>query len=120
MVGQRSISVIAEHKALERLRENFQERQIGRYSDNLVEISLLLTPKAEQTRGIYARIASQLALNDVNLVGIKCCSPESILLVDEKDAPKAFETLQRMTSEGSPHPSEQCVPRRQGDRVPNP
>jgi predicted regulator of amino acid metabolism with ACT domain len=103
VVGQRSIRVIAEQKALEKLRENFQEREIVRYSDNLVEISLLLTPRAEQTRGIYARITSELALNDVNLVGIMCCSPESILLVEEKDAPKAIETLQEMISERSPN-----------------
>lgn len=73
-----------------------------RYTDNLVEISLLLTHEAEQTRGIYARITSELALNDVNLVGIMCWSPESILLVEEKDAPKAIEALQGMISERSP------------------
>jgi aspartokinase len=88
VVGQRSIRVIAEQKALEKLRETFQNKDIVRYTDNLVEISLLLTHEAEQTRGIYARITIELAPNDVNLVGIMCCSLESILLVEEKDARK--------------------------------
>jgi hypothetical protein len=103
VVGQRSIRVIAEQKALEKFRKTFQEKEIVRYSDNLVEISLLLTPEAEQTKGIYARITTELALNDVNLVGIMCCSPESILLVEEKDAPKAIETIQDMISDRSPN-----------------
>jgi hypothetical protein len=103
VVGQRSIRVIAEQKALEKFRKTFQEKEIVRYSDNLVEISLLLTTEAEQTKGIYARITTELALNDVNLVGIMCCSPESILLVEEKDAPKAIETIQDMISERSPN-----------------
>ncbi len=102
VVGQRSIRVIAEQKALEKFRETFPDKEVVRYSDNLVEISLLLTPEAEQTRGIYARITTELALNDVNLVGIMCCTPESILLVEEKDAPKAIETLQGMISRRTP------------------
>src|SRR5712691_1484420 len=35
VVGQRSIRVIAEQKALEKFRETFQEKEIIRYSDNL-------------------------------------------------------------------------------------
>jgi len=103
VVGQRSIRVIAEQKALEKFRETFADKEVVRYSENLVEISLLLTPEAERTRGIYARITTELALNDVNLIGIMCCSPESILLVEEKDAPKAIESLQGMISEQSPN-----------------
>ena len=103
VVGQRSVRVIAEQKALEKFRETFPDKEVVRYSENLVEISLLLTPEAERTRGIYARITTELALNDVNLIGIMCCSPESILLVEEKDAPKAIESLQGMISEQSPN-----------------
>ena len=55
--------------------------------------------QARGTKGIIAKISTELALNDVNLVGIICNSPEDILLVTEADAPRALEALQRMLGE---------------------
>jgi hypothetical protein len=60
-----------------------------------------MPPEAIKTKGIIAKITAELALNDVNLVGIMCCAPEDILLVTEKDSPRALETLQRILKEGS-------------------
>ncbi len=48
---------------------------------------------------MVAKIAAQLALNDVNLVGIFCCSPEDIIMVTEQDAPRALEALQKLLTE---------------------
>lgn len=102
VVGIKSVRVIADQRALEQFRQTFNDKEVVRYTDNLVEISLVLSPIAEQTKGVYARITTELALNNVNLVGIMCCSPESILIVTEKDAPKAVEVLQRMMPEDLP------------------
>jgi len=55
--------------------------------------------KQRETKGIIAKISAELSLNDVNLVGIICNSPEDILLVTEADAPRALEALQRMLGE---------------------
>lgn len=99
LTGLRHIRVIADQKALDQFRHEFLDKEIIRYSDNLVEISLLLTPETDQTRGIYAKITSELALNDVNLVGIWCCAPETVLIVNEEDGLKALEALQRMLSD---------------------
>jgi hypothetical protein len=101
MVGLQSIRVIAEQKALESFRQTLRTKEIIGYSTDLTEISLLLPPEAIWTKGIIAKITTELALNDVNLVGVMCCAPEEILLVTEKDAPRALETLQRMLREKS-------------------
>lgn len=99
LTGLRHIRVIADQKALDQFRHEFLDKEIIGYSENLIEISLLLTPETEQTRGIYAKITSELALNDVNLVGIWCCAPETVLIVNEEDGLKAIEALQRMILE---------------------
>ena len=96
VVGLTSIRLIADQRTLDRFRKTLREQEIIRYATNLVEISLLFPPEAEETQGIYAKIVTELALNDVNLIGITCCSPESILLVAENDAPRAFDALQRL------------------------
>ncbi len=79
------------------------------YSNYLAEISLLFPPEARGTKGIIAKISTELALNDVNLVGIICNSPEDILLVTEADAPKALEALQRMLGEEAMDPNRKRV-----------
>ncbi len=98
-VGFRSIRVIADEKALESFRQTLRPKDIISYSNGLAEISLLFPPESRGTKGIIAKISSELALNDVNLVGIICNSPEDILLVTEADAPRALEALQRMLGE---------------------
>src|SRR2546428_14179002 len=57
--------------------------------------------QARGTKGIIAKISTELALNDVNLVGIICNSPEDILLVTETDGPRDLEALQRMLGEAA-------------------
>ncbi len=98
-VGFRSIRVIADEKALESFRQTLRPKEIISYSNDLAEISLLFPPEAKSTKGIIAKISTELALNDVNLVGIICNSPEDILLVTEADAPRALAVLQRMLGE---------------------
>lgn len=99
VVGLKSIRVVAEQKALDAFRRTLPSRDVISYGTDLVEISLLLPPETQKIKGIIARITTELALNDVNLVSINCCSPEDILLVAEKDAPRALETLQRLLRE---------------------
>jgi aspartokinase len=110
VVGSRSIRVIADRKALDSFRQTLRPREIINYSDDLAEISLLFPPEARRTKGIIAKISAELALNDVNLVGITCNSPEDILLVTETDAPRALEVLQRMLTEEATHTNRNRAP----------
>jgi len=99
VVGFQSIRVIADRKALEIFRQTLSPKEIISYSDDLAEVSLLFPPEARGSKGIIAKITTELAVNDVNLVGITCNTPEDILLVTETDAPRALEALQRMLRE---------------------
>jgi hypothetical protein len=99
VVAVKSVMVIADQKALEQFREAFQDKEVLGLCDRLVEISILMTPEVAHASGVISRITAELALNDVNLCGTICCSPELGLLVHQKDAPRALETLQRLISE---------------------
>jgi len=99
LTGLQHIRIIADQKQLRQFRRQFPNKDVIRYSENLVEISLFLPPEAENEPGIYARVTSELATNDISLVGVWCCAPEAILVVEEDDGPKALETLRRMASE---------------------
>jgi predicted regulator of amino acid metabolism with ACT domain len=99
IVGVQSIRVIAYQKTLDSFVQTLRPREIINYSTNLAEISLLFPYEATKVKGMVAKVTAQLALNDVNLVGIFCCSPEDIIMVTEQDAPRALEALQKLLTE---------------------
>ena len=101
VVGVRAIRIVADQRALSQFRESFLDKDVLRFATNLAEISILLPPTASGLKGYFARVTSELALNDVDVHGIMCSSLETILLVDEKDAAKGLEALQRMIANES-------------------
>jgi hypothetical protein len=101
VVGLRWITVIANQKAMDQFRESFSSKEVFRYEKDLAEISILLTPAAPATKGIYARITNELLLNDVNLVSIDTSHLEIIILINEENASKAIATLQNIISDES-------------------
>ena len=111
IVGTRSIRIIADQSALDNLRKTLRPMEEIDYSPHLAEITIHLPPAAQMTKGIVAKIAAELALNDVNLEGLTDSSPEVILLVPESDAPRALEALQHMLKEESVCPAQSLTTR---------
>jgi hypothetical protein len=99
VVGPQFIRVIADQNSLEVVSKTLPPRDISRYSRNLAEITLHLQPSSNTAKATFARVATELALNDINLAGIVECAPELTLVVEEKDAPRALRALQRMLAE---------------------
>ena len=110
LVGLKSIRVIAEQRAILQLKEALRDSAIIMVGLDLVEISVLLSPEAEQAKGVIARITTEVALHDVSIHGTVCVAPEFIILVDEKDAIRAYEALQRMLTEASISPKYSRTP----------
>lgn len=108
LVGMKSIRVIADQEAILQLKETLRDHTIIRWLTNLAEISVLLTREAEEGKGVIAKITTEIALNDISLLGTVCVAPEFIMLVSEKDATRAYEALHKMFSEESePYESKQ-------------
>lgn len=99
VVGLGFIRIIADQNALENLRRTLRPREQISYSTNLTEISVRIPPTAHATRGIVAKIAMELALNDIELMGIVECAPELALVVAEADAPRTLEAIQMLREE---------------------
>jgi hypothetical protein len=101
LCGTRCIRVIADQKALAQFSQTLLDKEIIQYAENLVEVSLLLSPAAEHADDIYNRITAQLAMNDLRAIAILFCGPEAILIVREEDSVRALEVLQEMLSDTS-------------------
>jgi hypothetical protein len=62
------------------------------------------------TKGIVAKVTTELVLNDINLAGIVECAPELTLVVADRDAPRALEALQKMLNEDAPKAKATSLP----------
>jgi hypothetical protein len=105
LVGLKSIRVIAKQRSIIQLKASLRDSSIVKFTINLVEISVLVSHEAEEARGVIARITTEVAMNDISIRGVLCVAPEIIILVEEKDAIRAFEALQLMLSDVSAYPS---------------
>ncbi len=99
IVGLRHIRIIADQNALDTFSKTIRPREIIGYSKDLTEITVHLPQGSHTTKGVVAKVTTELALNDINLEGIVECAPELTLVVAETDAPRALEALQRMLKE---------------------
>jgi len=62
---------------------------------NLVEISIITPPEVESIPGFVQYVTGVLAGNGINIVEVVSCYTDTIFIVDEKDATKAYDLLNK-------------------------
>jgi hypothetical protein len=123
------IRLVSDQRAIEEFVKILQPEEIRRYSTDLAEVSLHLPPGCHDTRGMTAKLTTELLLNDIDLVGVTAFYQhhsngrfvssrdeivrELILTVAEADGPRALEVFQRMLKEYAAK-SRKKVPQVQG------
>jgi len=65
--------------------------------ENLVELSIITPPVVEETLGFVEYVTGLLAENGINIVEVVSCYTDTILILEEKDATKAYELLTKIT-----------------------
>lgn len=94
--GSREVKLIVEHPKLSEIKKNFNKDEIKKIQNNLSEINVMLSTKSLETRGVLARIASEIALANINLQEMVVCPPEFLIYVKEKDIVKAHEAILKL------------------------
>lgn len=94
--GSYEIKLIVTNGKAELFRKKFRDEIIKEDSD-LGEIRLELSEEACKTKGVLARIATELSLHDTNIEELIICPPEFSIYVKEKDMVKAHQSLVELT-----------------------
>lgn len=94
--GSREVKVIVEQPYLNDIKKIFEKEQIRQIQENLSEINVKLSTKSLEIKGVLARIASEIALADINLQEMLVCPPEFLIYVKEKDIVKAHEAILKL------------------------
>ncbi len=87
--GINATEVILEQDDLEKI----NKKEAIEVRENLVELTIITPPEVENIPGWVQYITGLLAENNINLVEVVSCYTDTILILEEKDALKAYEIL---------------------------
>ena len=95
VAGVESIRLVLDEKNLDKL-SILPKKKILKVVGNLAEVIISLSNAAERTPGVVATVTTELAMNGINMIEFMSCVPELILVVEEKDALRTYESLERL------------------------
>lgn len=92
-----SIKIITDNVNKDKILGLFNEKTIISLENDLSEISISLSQKAISTKGVLARIANEVSLNNINIVELLVAPPDFLIYVKEKDIVKTHEALLKLS-----------------------
>ena len=98
VAGKDVVKVIIDEKNLSKVTNLIPKQSLRDITENLTEIIVTLDKAAEKIPGVLAAVANEIAICGINIVEFLTCVPELILVIDEKDGLKSYETLQRLST----------------------
>ena len=101
--GSREVKLIVEQPKLNDMKKAFEKEDIKMIQDGLSEINVKLSAKSIETKGVLARIASEIALANISLQEMVVCPPEFLIYVKEKDIVKAHEAILKLITNKQPN-----------------
>ncbi len=97
VAGVESIRVVIDGKNLERMKNIIPKKSIRKVVTNLAEIIISLADVADRTPGVVSAVTTELAMNGINMIEFMSCVPELIIVVDEKDALRSYDSLEKLS-----------------------
>jgi aspartokinase len=94
--ANKSIRLLIDEKNLEQVTNLFPKEKILSKVGGLAEINIYIHPQMQETPGILAMIANELAINEINIVEFVTCPPEMLCIVKKEDLIKATGILYKL------------------------
>jgi hypothetical protein len=88
--GSDKVKLIMETDEVEKTTKPFKQKEVVR---NLSEISITVSERAIKTKGVLARITSELSLAGINIYELFVCPPQFLIYVAQDDILKAHERI---------------------------
>jgi hypothetical protein len=91
--GVHNLKIITDKENLQKIKTIFPESGTFEIKENLSEIRLKTSVKADDTKGVLAMISNELMLRDININEMIICIPEMMIYVDQKDLLTAYQSM---------------------------
>lgn len=100
VAGVESIRVVLDEKNLGKLTGLIPKKSVRKVVSGLAEIIISMSDVAEKTPGVVSMVTTELTMHGINMIEFMSCVPELIIVVDEKDALRSYDSLEKL-SKGS-------------------
>jgi len=97
VIGSHEIKVFCEHQDLDEMKTLFRGPQL-KIAPDLTQISVVTREVVQQIKGVAARITSEIALANINIIELLVCQPEFLIYIKEEDTVKAHNSLLKLCS----------------------
>jgi len=94
--ANKSIRLLIDQKNLEQIITMFPKDKIISKEKDLAEINIYIAPKMQETPGVLALMANELAINKINIVEFITCPPEMLCIIKKEDLVKASNILYQL------------------------
>ncbi|MDP2907498.1 MAG: hypothetical protein Q8O03_06160 [Nanoarchaeota archaeon] len=91
--GVHNLKIITDKENIQKIKTIFPEFKNFEIKENLSEIRLKTSVKADDTKGVLAMISNELMLKDININEMIICIPEMMIYVDQKDLLTAYQSM---------------------------
>jgi hypothetical protein len=91
--GIHNLKIITDKENIQKIKTIFPESGTFEIKENLSEIRLKTSTKADDTKGVLAMISNELMLRDININEMIICIPEMMIYVDQKDLLTAYQSM---------------------------
>ncbi len=99
ITGEYETKLILHNSLINSALKFFSKKFIVKESKDLGEISISIDEESIKTKGVMAKIAGEIALNDINIEEIIVCPPEYVIYVLGKDLVKVHHVLSNISSQ---------------------
>jgi len=96
VAGVDVVKVVVDEKNLSKLTAVIPKGRIREILRNLAEIIVWTSEGTERTPGVVSAISTELAMNDINNIEFMSCNPQIVIVVEERDAVKSYESLRSL------------------------
>lgn len=98
---EKCITLIIEERDLEKLKTFFKKYKTYKVHSNIAEIKLETDAIVQKTPGLIALLATELAINSINIIDIISSGTEIVVYVNEKDLVMAHDVIHRLCNNQS-------------------
>lgn len=103
--GPETTRVIMDERNLGKLLDIIPKEKIKKVLKNLAEIQILLPEvtegiDAERVPGVVATLSYELTLNGISMTECMSCAPDIIIVVEQRDAIRAYELIENLQPSG--------------------
>lgn len=97
VAGVESVRVVLDEKNVAKLTGLIPKKSVRKVVSGLAEIIVSMSDAAEKTPGVVSTVTTELTMNGINMIEFMSCVPELIIVVDEEDALRSYESLEKLS-----------------------